>query len=278
MRFAITTTLRRATRELGIATIEVAREGQFAYRRVSLDRPIPTGFETIPSVPQFTDAVSFDGKLYLCGPTGLFAYDRTGTLIAQYRSGRELPAAPLVRMAVGVGAASPGPLLWIATHGAGLLAYDGHSFQQILPDSSAARVLTAVLPLATGRVLLGTEKTGVLVWDGKSLAQFHPALAQLHVTALAGSESDLWAGTIDQGVWHWHAGQLDRFSDTEGLLDARVLSLALKPDAAYVGTALGVVEFRDGRISRTLASGFFANALLGARQPTGSRNAGRRSD
>jgi ligand-binding sensor domain-containing protein len=39
------------------------------------------------------------------------------------------------------------------------------------------------------------------------------------------------------------------------------LSLAVADGAAYAGTPLGIVEFRDGRRTRTLADGFFARVL-----------------
>ena len=110
--------------------------------------------------------------------------------------------------------------------------------------------------------MLGTEKNGLLVWDGRTLARYHVALNDLQVTALAGTEPDLWIGTIDRGVFRWHAGQLDHFSESEGLPDPRILSLAVSGNAAYAGTALGVAEFKDGRFTHVLAGGFFANALL----------------
>jgi ligand-binding sensor domain-containing protein len=198
----------------------------------------------------------------MCGPSGLLAYETNGSLAARYRPGLELPPAPLIAMAVGVGSDAGEPRLWIATAGEGLLIFDGRQFVQIRPDEQASRNLTAVLPLASGRVLLGTEKNGVLVWDGRTLTRYHSALADLEVTALAGSEPDLWVGTIDRGVFRWHAGQLDHFSEGQGLPDPRVLSLAVNGNNAYVGTALGIAEFKDGRFTRVLASGFFAKALL----------------
>ncbi|MBV8818031.1 MAG: hypothetical protein JO022_06715 [Acidobacteriaceae bacterium] len=162
---------------------------------------------------------------------------------------------------MGLGA---GQQLWIATHGAGLLNLDGRVFEQMRPDDAIARSLTAVLPLSTGGVVVGTEKAGALIWDGHSLRPLHGSLSGLHVSALAGSETDLWVGTIDRGLLHWHAGQLDHFTEADGLPDSRVLSLAVTSDgsAAYAGTAVGVAEFRNGRFTRTVADGVFANSLL----------------
>lgn len=256
------TTLWKATRSLKEAEGRVAQAGRIPFRLTSLDRPLEAGFESISAPAQFHDAALYEGRVYLCGPPGLFAYDANGSLAASYRPGRELPPAPLAAMAVGLGTGSGRPQLWIATAGEGLLVFDGRTFQQVRPEDPSARQLTAVLPLASGRVLLGTEKDGVLVWDGRNLARYHPALNELQVTALAGSEPDLWVGTLDRGVFRWHAGQLDHFAEKDGLPDARVLSLAVGRNTAFVGTALGVAEFRDGRFTRVLAAGFLARTLL----------------
>jgi ligand-binding sensor domain-containing protein len=252
----VAVTLWRVSRSLKAAQAGVAQSGVVEFRAVSLDRPLPAGFESISSPAQFRDAALFRGRFYLCGPSGLSAYDNSGSLAGRYRPGLELPPAPLAAMAAGP------QNLWIATAGQGLLVFDGHRFLQIRPDEQASRNITAVLPLASGRVLLGTEKSGVLVWDSRTLARYHPALADLEVTALAGSEPDLWVGTIGRGVFRWHAGQLDHFSEGQGLPDPRVLSLAVSENATYVGTALGVGEFKDGRFTRVLAGGFLAKALL----------------
>lgn len=256
------TTLWKASRTLTDARARVAQEGLVAFRTISLDRPVAGAFESISSPAQFRDATMFQGRFYLCGPAGLFAYDANGSLVAQYRPGKEVPSAPLVTMAAGVGTSSNDPQLWIATAGEGLLAFDGRKFTQIRSADGPARNLTSILPLSSGRLLLGTEKDGVLVWDGQTLARYHPALNELQVTALAGSEPDLWVGTIDRGVFRWHAGQLSHFAEAEGLPDPRILSLATDGIAAYAGTALGVAEFRDGRFIRVLAEGFFAKSLL----------------
>jgi ligand-binding sensor domain-containing protein len=252
----------KATRAVEQSTTVVRSEGQFAVRTVPLDKPVPDGFEFLNSPAQFRRAARFANHLYICSPSSLFAFDLDGTLRNRYSVGRELPPAPVVGIEVGFGSASGQPELWIATAGEGLVSFDGSRFVQVRSEDEAARALTAVLPLASGRVLLGTEKRGILVWDGKTLSQLHPSLGSMSITTLAGTEADLWAGTVDRGVLHWHAGQLDTFSEGQGLPDPRVLSLAVDGEAAFVGTALGVAEFRGGRFSRMIAEGYFAKALL----------------
>jgi hypothetical protein len=55
------------------------------------------------------------------------------------------------------------------------VAFDGHLFRQICARTNAdARVITSLLPLGSGRLLIGTAKLGLLIYDGKTLKRFHP--------------------------------------------------------------------------------------------------------
>ena len=45
---------------------------------------------------------------------------------------------------------------------------------------------------------------------------------------------------------------------------SRCLSLALDGDTVYAGTGMGVAEIRDGKFTRVLAPGYFAQTLLAA--------------
>jgi len=257
----------RAQRALHTAQEQVAAAGHFRFqvRRVE---PVPTpGFEWISAPAVFSAATRFQGKLYVSGPAGLFEYDSRGALLKQYLAGRDLPSSPLGSMARAVLSDARRPELVIGTRSEGVLAFDGHSFRQVRPEDPQARNITAVLPLASGRLLIGTQKRGVLAYDGAQLTILHPSLAGLHITALAGDEGDLWIGTRDRGVLRFHAGQVDAFGEAEGLPDPQVQAIALSGGAVYVGTAVGVAEFRDGRLQRILARGSFARALL-AREKT----------
>jgi hypothetical protein len=251
-----------ASRALHRASVEVAAEENLKFTVSRLDHAVPSGVEWINSPAVFNDAAFFAGRLYVCGPAGLMEYSPEGKLMARYRAGLELPAAPLVSMSIGRAADAAEPELYVATAGAGVLAFNEKGSRQILPESRSLRRLTAVLPLPTGRILLGTEKSGLLVYDGERLTEFHPQLAKSHVTALAGDDSSIWVGTLNDGVIHWHAGQADRFTEADGLPDPHVLSLAIEGDHTFVGTPVGVAEFQGGKFARALAPGFFASSLL----------------
>jgi ligand-binding sensor domain-containing protein len=252
----------RAGRALRSSAEQIEREGRIPFTAASLNLQVPAGFETLAAPAGFRDAIVFGDHIFAGGGGGLFEYDANGAAVARFRAGMELPAAPVTSLAVGVGGGSAAPELWLATAGEGALAYDGSRFRHVRPDAAAARKMTAVLPLATGRVLFGTAKAGVLAFDGKQLAPLDPSLAEAHVTTLAGDEASLWIGTQDTGVWHWHAGQLDRFGEAEGLPDARVFSIAVDGGTAYAATALGVAEIRGERVQRVLAQGFTVQSVV----------------
>ena len=221
-----------------------------------------SGFEGITSPAIFKSAAAFQGRIYLSGPAGLSVYATDGTLERFYRVGIDLPTAPLGQLAVGTLADSRQPELLIATLGEGVLAFDGSRFRQIRATQDEARVVTALLPVSSGRLLIGTAKLGLLIFDGKALKKFHATTNDVYVTSLAGSEAELWVGTLNDGLLYWHGGQTERIGEGQGLPDRRVDQIALDDGRVYVGTPMGVAEMRDGKILRQLAKGRYAHALL----------------
>ena len=235
------------------ATVESQAANRISTTLAALDSHPASRSEPIVSTAAFRDAIAFNGRVYICGSQGLFGYDLGGSLVETYRVGRELPPGELI--ALGRSTTE----IFIATSGAGILSFDGTRFHQIQPAERQLRNFTSVLGLGSGSVLFGTPDRGVLAWNGKTLVEFLPALRSAHVTALNGSEADLWIGTLADGVWHSHAGQLDHL--LADLPDSHVLSIAVNGASAYVGTPVGVTEFRAGKKSRTLAEGYFPRSL-----------------
>jgi ligand-binding sensor domain-containing protein len=252
----------RSSRALRSAAEDVRAEHEFRFVVRALPSTLNTGFEPVSSPAVFIHATRFQDHLYLAGSAGLQEYDLAGTLLHQYSAGSDLPGSPLTAMTAAVVSDSHEPELIIATANDGLLAFNGRTFRQILPSNPEARAITAVQAVGSGHLLFGTKKRGVLIYDGKQITVLHPTLDSVYVTAIAGNESDLWVGTLNRGVLHFHAGETDAFSESDGLPDQQVESLAISGDTTYVGTATGVAVFAGGRFSRVLAPGVLATALL----------------
>src|SRR5713101_9061790 len=252
----------RATRALRLSTAEVQSERVIRFDVHPFAPPVGVGFELVSAPAVFLQAARFQNHLYIGGPSGLLEYDLRGTPSRQFIPGRDLPSSPLVALAPALLADSREMELVLATAQDGLLGFNGHSFRQIYPQDSEARAIASILPASAGHLLIGTKKRGVLIYDGKHLAPLHPSLNSLYVTALAGTESDLWIRTLNRGVFHWHAGAVDSFGEEQGLPDRQVQCLAISGEKAYVGTVLGVAVFDRGNFSHVLAPGVLATSLF----------------
>jgi len=236
------------------ALVAVRGEREIAFEQQTLNDPPPAGWETLASPADFRDVAVWNGNLYVAGANALFRFDADGTLSQTWRAGMELPPAPLTGLAAG-------EELWIATEGEGALSFDGSRFRRLLPTPRGARKITSILPLTTGGVLMGTATMGVLRFDGTHLRPAHPSLAALPVTALAGTEENLWVGTRDNGVFQLRAGHAERFAESEGLPDKAVHSITVQGDRAWVGTSTGIAAFHAGKVQRTLAKGMLVKTL-----------------
>jgi len=256
---AIAVVFWRASQAKDEAASQILANSEFPFRSAPVDRVVPSWVDPVAASPGFRDLAAYEDMIAVSARAGLFLYGREGKLLRSYRAGLELPSAEIGAMSIGIAAGSAEPELLLATRGEGLLAFNGTGFRQILPADSELQSITAVLALESGRVLLGTEHRGLLVFDGRRLTIFNDRIKTAHITALAGTEGDLWIGTLAGGAFHFRGGQLDEL--LPALPDPQVLSIAVGNGMAYIGTPLGIVEFRNGQRSRALADGFFARSL-----------------
>jgi len=270
----------RAQRVLRRTTEAAATAHQLPFTLQPLDpaasRAQGPGFEAVFPTTAYTTGAFFDGSLYLAGPAGLTVAGPDDREAQTLRTGLELPVSPIVAIAPARLRGASEPVLLLATAGAGLLLLEPRdkispALRQLLPAEAGARDLTALLPLATGDLLLGTRHRGVLLFDGTALTPFQFTLAginpaTLQVTSLAAVDaSSFLIGSRDNGVFYVHAGTVEQASVSTGLPDEQVESLAVSATHAYVGTAAGAAEFDlaapSFRPARILGSGFFSHTL-----------------
>ena len=254
-------TIWKGLQALRVSRQELQADREFEFTLGQYAPPQNIRFEPVRSPEVFARVAHFRDRLYVAGPAGLAEYDSRGGFLREFPTGFYLPGSPLVAMEVGQIRGLSQPQLILATADQGILTFDGERFRQIYPANSESRSLTAILPTSTGNLLIGTRKRGVLVYDGKTIHTLHSTLDHLYVQTLAGSETDLWVGTLDQGVKHWHAGATESFGEEQGLPDHQVQAITLFGEKAYVGTPVGVAEFDSGRLSRVLNKGTLVTSL-----------------
>lgn len=259
----------RAHQALDRSQKSLAAQDSFAVSVRTLQPTQPGRFHWFAAPAVFTAGAVYRHQLYLCGPSGLYVYTNTGRLLKIYRVGRDLPAAPLTAMAVGALSDSRRPQLFIATRGAGVLTWSGSVFRQIAALSSthrgqldpAANTVTSLLPLASGQLLIGTAQRGLLIYDGQRIRYFQHPLRKTYITALAGTESNLWVGTQNHGLIHWQGGAAVPLSTAQGLPDSHIASIYMDGDTTFVATPVGVAQISRNQVQRVLAQGIFAQAL-----------------
>ncbi len=253
----------RVHRALDRVAVSVRQASELGFEMRPLGHMENAGFQAISSPSTFTDAAFFNGSLYVSSPAGLFAYSANGVLRKSWRVGADLPPSPLGSMAVGRLRGASAPELIVATADQGLLLLDAdETLRQLRATDPQAREVTAILPLPTGDLLIGTRRRGMLVWSGEEMKLFHPEFANLQVMALAAGAQGFWVGTRNAGVLHWNAGTVQHFGVEEGLPDADIESLAMHGDSVFAGTPVGVEQFVNGRPERVVARDLFAQALL----------------
>lgn len=101
---------------------------------------------------------------------------------------------------------------------------------------------------ATGRLWIGTWRSGLLLYDGRSVTPFSAPgyIREETVFALlAGGDGAVWIGTA-HGLFRHRGGETTRFAREEGLPSEYVLSLARARDGTVLcGTRRGLCAF-DG--------------------------------
>src|SRR6516225_3946968 len=128
----------RARDALRAAREHVAGESSFAFSAKPIIPVLPSGLEAVGSPAVFHDAVVFQDHLYIAGPSGLAKY-KGASLVARFRPGADLPAAPITSLAFGLAGDSKSPELFIGTLGEGLAAYDGRAFRHIRAEAAPLR-------------------------------------------------------------------------------------------------------------------------------------------
>jgi len=225
------------------------------------------GFEPVSAPSSYTAGTALADNLYLAGPAGLTVIG-FGNKVRSLRTGLELPVAPIVAVTHARLRGASDPQILLATAGAGLLIVNPNVLmvRQLLPASADARDLTALLPLPSGDLLLGTKHHGVLLYNGSTLVQYGN-LPAAEITALAAPDAaSILVGTRTTGLFYLHAGSLQHAT---GLPDEQVEALAVADGKAFAGTPLGVAEFDLAspettdtfKPSRVLSAGVFAHTL-----------------
>ena len=243
-------------------TLEVRRAHELGFTLERLTLPPNSGFAPLLAAADLHAAAQLGDHIFLSGSGELFDFTSSGALAKRYHVGTNLPSFPLGQITTGRLHNNTAPQLLIATSGAGLLILDPSSgnLQQLLPNASNLRDITAVAALPNGDLLLGTRRSGVLRFDGETLSLYRPEYRNVAVTTILPTADSVWVGTQADGLLITRAGVTQHLQAE--MPDPHVEALTAHGYRVFAATPDGVAEFQDGKLARTLAPGIFAHALF----------------
>ena len=174
------------------------------------------------------------GEMWVGTALGLVRYDRR--TLAPLPTLEELSDAEVSALLE-----DPRGRVWIGAATRGVARFENEKLSPFEPAGAGARV-RALLQARDGRVLIGTD-TGVFAHDGERLSAFPlptagpPPVVHALLEDLSGA---LWLGTEGKGVGRYRDGEIDWFTEHDGLGASTVWALALDLEGGvWAGTYRG---------------------------------------
>ncbi|MEW5974495.1 MAG: hypothetical protein AB1898_01695 [Acidobacteriota bacterium] len=233
--------------------IEQKKTNRLTFRViVPQSRP---GYTFWSSIPRVLDIRLFRDRLYVAGNLGLQEFDPTGRLIRTIGALEGLPSSRITALA------QTPEALWAGVSPHGLLRFDGERFEYFSGEDPGDLEITALHPLSSGELLIGTKRKGVLRFQSSVATSFSSTLDSQFITCLHETPRQLAIGTFDSGLYLYRQGILAHLDKATGLVDDQVTALAAEDETLFVGTPLGISEVREAQVTRQLAPGALVRAL-----------------
>jgi signal transduction histidine kinase/streptogramin lyase len=214
-------------------------------RRYSLEQGLPSGIAT-------SVAETPDGAIWVTGPKGVARIH--GTQVTSFGIADGLPVERVLQVLV-----DRRGVVWMATHGGGLVRYDGAGFQAFRrQEGLSTDYLISLSEDRDGALWVGTLAGGLnrLAPAARELLDARSGLPPFPVTTVyqRGQTETWWIGTYGGGLVSVRDGKLHVYTQADGLPSNAITSVAGGPDdSVWVGTnGGGAFRFDGGRVVERL--------------------------
>lgn len=147
---------------------------------------------------------------------------------------------------------APNGDVWISAFNE-LIRYDGMQLEVFTKeDVDVEGGIVAIEFESNGNVWVGNKWGYASRYDGEMWTEFgeESGLAHYIYAIVAAPDGSVWFGTWGSGVFHYIDSNFIHYSETEGLIDDRVLSLTVDTEGkAWVATAEGISAIHGNSIS-----------------------------
>ena len=157
--------------------------------------------------------------------------------------------------------------LWVGTANNGLCRIKRRELNLSTPIGSGDQDVFSLGILSSNEMWFSTMAGTLACRKGnENVTNLHWA-AGMQVRVVSGdSQSGIWIGTLDDGLFHWDNGQLRHWDELDGLSDNDVESIYVGKDRVWLGTRNGGLNcLHDGHIERFLTpwglSGNYAGVI-----------------
>jgi ligand-binding sensor domain-containing protein len=261
--------LRQADQALSKASQQIAESQIVNHRWTPFRRNAPTSAEWLVPTARFVGAVEFDGQVWIANASsvqqvvssaapGATSLSKSASPVF-LRAGADLPGSPITALAVGTLGKEDRPQLWIATRGAGIVAYNGKQFRHLQIDLQANAKVHALSFATDGNLWLATDD-GILIFDGTVLRRAPAPLDHGVFTHLLIAQDAVYASGGDRGLILFSGGQSKTINKEQGLPDSQILTLtsggtltSAVDQEILVGTPLGAAILKSGLVVKTVA-------------------------
>jgi ligand-binding sensor domain-containing protein len=221
-------------------TLSATRARLIEQNRVPFEKrilaPIPSqSIKILQNTDATRDLVRFRDSYYAATGGGLVELSADGKTRRHFTVLDGLPESDLTCLAVYANK------LYIGTRTKNLVAFDGEVFENYAWTDRKSQTVTSLLN-GGDKLLIGTLKGGLLEFDGDRFAELKAAGgARIEaIVCLSGSESELYAGTFDNGLWSYKNGVWRHWTTLDGLPSNRVVGVVASGEKLYAATDFGL--------------------------------------
>lgn len=248
--------VRKAQRILEAGKQRLQQQQTIAIRAINI--PIATDSQSrlLSAAAEIRDAIEFEGDIYAASSAGILRFSPQGKQLRQWTTTDGLPSQDLTAIA------RMNDSLWIGTRDSGLLKLRGEKMEQQLPDQKELRAVTSLLSTKQGILFIGTRAGILRYDGHTFQPFYPEQLGKAVITKIEGDSHQLWIGTFNQGLYAYQNGSIQHFDETSGLQDLLITDIQATSKGVWISTPSGIQRVDGGQVRKIAENSFVSSFVI----------------